>query len=83
MRARAGAVERSCLGNTMKVATTRKHTLALALWLAVPLAALVSCGGGGDDEPSQNQQTVCLNCSGLSGNARLNCETQNANRSGC
>lgn len=67
----------------MKAATTRKHTLAPALWLAVALAALVSCGGGDDDEPSQNTQTVCLNCNGLSGNARLNCEIQNANRSGC
>jgi hypothetical protein len=42
---------------------------------------MASCGGGGgdDDTPTVN----CLNCGGLSGNAKLNCEIENAKRSGC
>ena len=56
------------------------HSLSVASVLTACLLSLASCGGG-NDEPEQ--ETVCLNCSGLGGNARLLCETQNANRRGC
>ena len=55
-------------------------SLSVASMLAACLLSLASCGGG-NDEPEQ--ETVCLNCGGLGGNARLLCESQNANRRGC
>lgn len=67
----------------MFIAGVRKVTLIWAVGLAAVLAVLAACGGGGDDDEGQSTQQVCLNCGGLSGNARLNCEIQNANRSGC
>ncbi len=52
------------------------------LVLLLLFSAASSCGGGGDEEGPVNNQVICLNCSGLSGNSRLNCEIQNS-RNGC
>jgi hypothetical protein len=55
-------------------------SLSVAAMLTACLLSLISCGGG-NDEPAQ--QTICLNCAGTGGNARLLCETENARRAGC
>ncbi len=57
------------------------RTLIVRWWLLVfTFLVSASCGGGGSEVPAQ---VICLDCSGLGGNARLNCETQNANTKGC
>jgi hypothetical protein len=55
-------------------------SLSVGSVLVACLLSLISCGGG-DDEPAQ--QTICLNCAGAGGNARLLCEMENARRAGC
>ncbi len=39
-------------------------------------AFLSACGSDGGDGGTPVNNPICLNCSGLGGNARLNCESQ-------
>lgn len=57
---------------------------ALLILVTSILALAASCGGGGGDSGGNTGgTTICLNCSGLSGNARLLCLIQNSGRPGC
>ena len=54
-----------------------------AVLLATSLFLASSCGGGGSGGGGGDPIVVCLDCSGLGGQARLWCAIQNANRPGC